>query len=53
MTDNEYLQSLHAALAREDDPQAREQLLFALERFIDNQMKRERIVPDMERRKPP
>ena len=50
MRDDEYLQSLHAALARETDQQAREQLLFALERFIDNQMKRERTVPAMERR---
>lgn len=50
MTDNEYLKSLYAALARETDPRAREQLLFTLERFIDNQMKRERTVPNMERR---
>jgi hypothetical protein len=50
MPEGEYLKSLYAALARETDEQAREQLLFALDRFIDNQMKRERIVPDMERR---
>ena len=50
MREDEYLKSLYAALARENDPQARNQLLLELDRYSENQIKRERTVPAMERR---
>ena len=45
-----YLTSLYAALAAETDRKKFEQLLNELDRYIDQQVKRARSVPVMERR---
>ncbi|CAB5217060.1 hypothetical protein UFOVP199_40 [uncultured Caudovirales phage] len=50
MNDQDYLKTLHTALARTNDKQERDALLAALDRFLDQQIKRERAIPDMERR---
>lgn len=47
---DDYLKSLHAALAAETDRARFEQLLTELDRYIDEQVKRARSVPVMERR---
>ena len=46
----DYLKSLHAAPAAETDRARFEQLLNELDRYIDQQVKRARAVPVMERR---
>lgn len=43
-------QALYEALARETDPHAVQTLLFQLDRMIDRQIKRARVVPTTERR---
>ena len=43
-------QALFAAIAAETDPKRVQSLLDALDRFMDNQIKRARVVPDTERR---
>lgn len=50
MNDTEYLKTLHAALARETNKAEFERLLNELDRAIDNSVRRERTVPEMERR---
>lgn len=50
MRDEENLEALHAALARETNHAEFERLLNELDRAIDNSIKRERNVPKMERR---
>jgi len=50
MTDDDYLAALHAALAREKNPDAFKALLHELDRFIDNRVQRARHTPDGERR---
>ena len=47
---DEYLKSLYAALAAETDRKKFEQLLNDLDRYRDEQVKRARSVPAMERR---
>lgn len=50
MLENEYLEALYAALARETNQAERERLLTELDRATKNSVKRERTVPAMERR---
>lgn len=50
MNDAEYERALYQAIAQAPDPQAFQQALAALERWIDAKVRRQRSVPDAERR---
>jgi hypothetical protein len=50
MNDKNYLKALHEALASETDPERFAALLVQLDRFIDDQVRRARSVPDVEQR---
>lgn len=50
MTNEAYLRALNEAMARETDPAELARLIGELDRFIDNQARRARSLPTVERR---
>jgi hypothetical protein len=50
MNEQLLIDSLRAAISRETDPKAREDLQTELDRYLNNRVKRARAVPETEAR---